>query len=210
MCTRYYIEKSPELRPFVDTAKASYLGTQMVAKLGKPLSMEGEIRPADMVPVIASNKKGFRSVFPMVWGYNVPGLERPLINARIETAGVKEIWMEGWKSHRCAVPASWYYEWKYLQMGEKKVKTKEKYMIQERGKAKLFLAGIYRMEVFRGLSSPVFSIITQETPKELRWLNDRMPLILPEDRIDEWIKPETKAEDMLQYSQTDLIVEKAC
>ena len=40
-------------------------------------------------------------------------------------------------------------------------------------------------------------------------IHDRMPLILPEDLIDDWIKPETKPEELLKYSLTDMMAEKA-
>ena len=82
MCTRYYVELSPELRPYVERAKHSRLKTRMVSSLGKEFRENGEIRPTDMVTVIAPSATGGKTAFPMVWGYHIPGVDRPVVNAR--------------------------------------------------------------------------------------------------------------------------------
>jgi putative SOS response-associated peptidase YedK len=58
----------------------------------------GEIRPTNVVPVIASNRAGSRAVFPMKWGFSGRTL---LMNARTETAPVNSTFKEAWASHRC-------------------------------------------------------------------------------------------------------------
>ena len=73
----------------------------------------------------------------------------------------------------------------------------------------MYLTGLYRWEEYRGLNYPVFSVLTRVPTEELGRLHDRMPLMLPENKIDEWIRPETKAEDMLRYAQTDVVIERA-
>ena len=52
MCTRYYMELSPELRPYIDRAFHSPLKDRMVAKMGRPLVTECEVRPTDIAPVV--------------------------------------------------------------------------------------------------------------------------------------------------------------
>ena len=76
------MEMSPELRPFVEEAKRRGLAEKMIDILGKPLKTEGEIRPTDMIPIIATSKSRHQAVFPMVWGFDVKGIDRPLMNAR--------------------------------------------------------------------------------------------------------------------------------
>lgn len=78
-------------------------------------------------------------------------------------------------------------------------------MIQPKGSSMTWLAGLYRIE--DGL--PVFTLLTKEPTEDLRRIHDRMPLILPEDRIDEWINPLTNPKDILRYSITDMVMEKA-
>ena len=205
MCTRYYMEMDPELRPIVEKAKGVSLTHKMIDKLGKPLKTEGEIRPTDMVPVIAPDSSGRRSVFPMVWGYTMPGLDRPVVNCRLETAPIKDVWKESWKSHRCVIPASWYYEWEHMTGADGKVKTGRKYTIQPAGEHMTCLAGIYRFEEYRGLKYPVFAVLTREAVGTLAGIHDRMPLILPSSAIDEWTKPDNKPEAIVGRALTECI-----
>ena len=41
MCSRYYMEMSPELRPIVERARSSSLAEKMVHDLGRPVRTEG-------------------------------------------------------------------------------------------------------------------------------------------------------------------------
>lgn len=210
MCTRYYMELSPELRPIIEAARISGLTSKMVDKLGKPLKTEGEIRPTDMVPAIAPDKNGRYSIFPMVWGYRLPGLDRPVVNARIETAPQKEIWKEGWNSHRCIIPASYYFEWEHHKTASGKTRAGDRYAIQPRGSDTTWLAGLYRIETYRGLSFPVFAILTRIPTEELSAIHDRMPLILPKGMVEEWIKPDSAPEEIIKTALSDMIIEKSC
>ena len=104
------------------------------------LSISGEIRPTDIVPVLAPDKNGNAAVYPMEWGFHLPAesgnagtphsLQKSgqnpgrnsgrrfgpsakgklLVNARSETAAVKASFREAWACRRCIIPASWYYE----------------------------------------------------------------------------------------------------
>ena len=68
-----------------------------------------------------------------------------------------------------------------------------------------WLCGLYRIE--EGL--PVFVILTREPGEGIRFIHDRMPLILPENCIGDWIRPDTKPEELLGDALTDMIFEKA-
>ena len=209
MCTRYYMEMNPELRPIVEKAQGISLTHKMIDKLGKPLKTEGEIRPTDMVPVIAPDRSGNRAVFPMVWGYTMPGLDRPVVNCRLETAPQKDVWKDGWESHRCIIPASWYFEWEHIPTADGKMKAGQKYMIQPAGEQMTYLAGIYRFEEYRDLKYPVFAVLTKEPTEALSKIHNRMPLILPSSAIDEWTKPDNKPDEIVKKALMDLYIEKA-
>lgn len=201
MCTRYWTEESPELRAIVEEMKRSPLTARWQRKTG--IKTYGEIRPADVAPVIAPDRAGNRAVYPMKWGYTGRSL---LLNARAETAAVKPTFREDWRRHRCIVPASWYFEWEHLQGNDGRKHIGGKYMIQPRNSAMTWLCGLYRIE--EGL--PVFVVLTREPGEALRFLHDRMPLILPEQYIDEWIRPDTRPEDLLGEALTDMVFEKVC
>lgn len=161
----------------------------------------GEIRPTNVVPVIASNRSGAKAVFPMRWGFTGRAL---LMNARTETAPVKAAFKDAWLSHRCIVPASWYYEWEHLIGNDGRRRTGDKYLIQPKGSAMTWLCGLYRIE--EGL--PVFVVLTREPGEEIRFIHDRMPLIMPGDCVDEWIRPGANPEQLVDFALTDMVYEK--
>lgn len=203
MCCRFYMESSPELRPFVEAANRSPLLFKMLEKTAKPMKTEGEIRPADLVPVLATSRAGKPAVFPMLWGFQ--GKQSLLINARAETAAEKPAFRDSWQSHRCAVPASWYYEWEHLSSPDGKTRTGRKYLIQPEGSTLSWLAGLYRLE--DGL--PRFTVLTQEPSPEIRAIHDRMPVLFPREVISAWIRPDQDPAPLLARSLRTMILEPA-
>ena len=205
------MEKSPELRPYIEAANRSSLKDRLVSKLARPLVTEGEVRPTDLVPVIApSSKSQEPTVFPMVWGFTIPRRQTSLFNARVESATEKPTFKESWEKRRCIVPASWYYEWEHLiNASTGKSKTGDKYMIQAKGSNVIYLAGLYRLEEIAGIQVPVFTILTREPSDEIRFIHDRMPVMLPKEYIREWVNPNGKPEEIIRAAQTEMVFEVA-
>ena len=199
MCCRYWADESPEIREIVEEMNKSPLVDKWQRTTG--ITTYGEIRPTNVVPVIASNRAGSRAVFPMKWGFSGRTL---LMNARTETAPVKPTFKEAWASHRCIIPASWYYEWEHLTGNDGRKRTGAKYLIQPKGSDMTWLCGLYRIE--NGL--PVFVILTREPGDEIRFIHDRMPLIMPGDYVNDWIKPDVKPEELLDAALTNMVYEK--
>ena len=209
MCCRYYMEMSPELRPIIEEANRSALKERIVDKLRKPLITEGEVRPTNIVPVIAPNREGAKTVFPMVWGFTLPRSSSPTVNARVETASSKPTFKESRERRRCIVPASYYFEWEHLiNAATGKAKTGGKYMIQPKGSEITWLAGLYRIEEMSGIQVPVFTILTREPSEEIRFIHDRMPVILPGDAVEKWIKQDSKPDEIIKEAMTDMVFEK--
>ena len=77
-------------------------------------------------------------------------------------------------------------------------------MFQPRGSSVTWLCGLYRIED----GFPVFAVLTRQAPEELSGIHDRMPLILPEDLIGEWIRPDADPRDLIRYALTDMVTEK--
>ena len=138
MCCRYLLEESPELRPIVEAMNRSPLAGKLFP--AGSLRAAGEVRPADAAPVLARSRQGQPLVFPMKWGFSIPGIRSTLINARSETASIKPTFSESWRRRRCAIPASWYYEWEHVKTTDGKTVTGEKYALQPAG-----AAGFYRL-----------------------------------------------------------------
>lgn len=203
MCTSYFLlADTREIRDLIEEAQSSKL-TRRFVESGKALVTSGTVRPTDVVPVIAPDRNGKKSVFPMKWGFKSPGRSL-LVNARVETAAVKPTFSEAWSRRHCIIPASWYFEWEHFISPTGKKKTGDKYIIQAKGDV-TWLCGLYRIE--GGL--PEFVVLTREPSEELLRIHDRMPLILPEEQIDEWIRPGGVPEEILELALTDMVAEKA-
>jgi len=195
VCCRYWTEESPELREIVNEMNRSPL----LMRWGKQVKPYGEIRPTDIVPVIASNRNGMRSVFPMKWGFTGRML---LVNARSESAAKKETFRGSWQLHRCIIPATCYFEWEHITGSNGKIIVGDKYMIGAEKKKSTnkeintWLCGLYRME--EGL--PVFVVLTREASDEIRFIHHRMPLMLPGEYVNEWIRPGAEPEEIARHA----------
>ncbi len=203
MCCRYYIERDdPELQDILSGVRRSALADKFL-RAGDALLTDGEIHPTSVVPTIASGKDGKPRIFPMKWGFTIPGI-RPVFNARTETASRKQSFRESWEQHRCIVPASCYYEWKHVLTRGGKSRITDKYAIQPSGESCTWLCGLYRLEN----SLPHFVILTREPVGPLKDIHDRMPLMLPRKYIQDWVNPLTAPDKMLQLALTDVVMEK--
>lgn len=166
MCGRYYIaddDSTEELAAIIAEAQ----------KRSKEQICTGEIRPTDIVPVIANNRAGKPTAFAMRWGFTF--LSALIMNARSETAMKKPIFQESMQRRRCIIPASYYFEW------EKHGRERVKYAIST-GKM-IYMAGLYRMEE----DVPVFTILTRTPLEQIAFIHDRMPVILPDKARDAWL-----------------------
>lgn len=194
MCCRYLLEESPELRPIIEEMNRSPLAGDIFPRTS--LRNAGEIRPADIAPVIARSRKGYNLAVPMKWGFSGKSL---VINARSETAAVRPMFRNLWETRRCAVPASCYFEWEHRLTPEGKKVTGEKYRLQSESSL-TWLCGLFRME--EGV--PCFVILTRDAGENIRFIHDRMPLILPANAAREWLLPDTDPAVLLPLAQTDL------
>ena len=170
MCTTYFLEDSRELRGIAQAAAHHKLREHISAKLAQPVVTQGEVRPGDIVPVIAPDKSGEGHVYPMVWGKSslIPRLGTEFLAETKNT-----ILLDAWNRHRCLIPASWYYDWERLYPkigydthgdqspesdlrftymgngripGEESTPVGDRYMIQTHNSAVTLLAGLYRIE----------------------------------------------------------------
>ena len=86
-----------------------------------------------------------------------------------------------------------------------KTVTGSKYAIQLKGATCVWLCGLYRFEN----DMPVFVILTRDAAEDLRFIHDRMPLIMPKDLIDKWINPGSDPDELVATALTDMVVERA-
>lgn len=122
------------------------------------------------------------------WGLIPSWSKKPtgFINARAETLETKPSFKESFLQRRCLIPADGFYEW------EKLGKAKQPHYFQMKHAAPFFFAGIWDEWQGNGTSIRSCAIITTTPNNLLATIHDRMPVILPEDAIDSWLRSNTK------------------
>lgn len=153
----------------------------------------GDVFPGDVAAVIASNRKLEPQAFAMEWGYRMPDGKR-IFNARSETASHKAMFADGMQQRRCLIPAAHYYEWQKTTGG------KVKYAIAPKDTEGFYIAGIYRLE--NGV--PVFSVLTRDPAESIAFIHNRMPVILPQIVMDDWLNPRYRGEDVLSAAVSEM------
>jgi putative SOS response-associated peptidase YedK len=123
----------------------------------------------------------------MRWGL-VPGWAkggaagRSMINARVETVATKPAFRNAWRTRRCLVPASGYYEWRA------DAASKQPYYIQPVDAPLLLFAGLWeRWRQPDGGWLHSYAIVTREAEGGLRDLHQRMPLMLSPPLLQGWL-----------------------
>ena len=51
-------------------------------------------------------------------------------------------------------------------------------------------------------------MLTREPGKDIRFIHDRMPLIMPGRLVEEWIRPDARPEELFGESLTEMVFEK--
>ena len=173
MCGRYWLEPEDDAELLRIIDQLNRVDPELEVKTG------GEIFPGDGVPTLCLSRAGNVRPFAMAWGYRMPDGRR-LINARSETAAEKPIFRDSMRSRRCLLPMSAYFEWEHR--GRERIK----YRITPEAGGLHYLAGLYRFEGNR----PVCTVLTAEAAPEIAFIHHRMPVILPEERGEGWLRGE--------------------
>jgi putative SOS response-associated peptidase YedK len=108
------------------------------------------------------------------------------INARVETVAAKPAFRAAFKSRRCLIPASGFYEWKTELSG------KQPYCIRPKNAPLFALAGLYEHweKAQQGCIIDSCSIIVGEATESIAQIHDRMPLTLNQDEFETWLDPD--------------------
>lgn len=149
--------------------------------------------PSQRVVALRS-REGRPTVFDPIWGFEAPW--RPtrgtlVINARVEGVAERPLFRGLLAGHRCAIPLSGWYEWVSVP------ETLERLGAPKR-KVPFYMSGTHASPGTEGLltaaglwrPSPdgdrVVMLTTEATPT-LRYIHDRMPLLLDDATSEEWL-----------------------
>jgi putative SOS response-associated peptidase YedK len=133
-----------------------------------------------------------RVLVPTRWGLIPSWSKEPkgIINARSETLDQKPSFSESFERRRCLIPADGFYEWK------RSGKTKQPYYFQLNDESLFYFAGIWD-QWRRGDELITSCAIITTTPNELlETIHDRMPVILPAETHEPWLRDDTPRLDL--------------
>jgi putative SOS response-associated peptidase YedK len=145
------------------------------------------LAPTQQTIIVAPREKR-RLIEPAVWGWKrVVGppkadgrpTEKLLINAMAETAGDKVTFRKALRERRAVLPVTGYYEW----AGPPKDRRPIHFTPRE-GEL-LLLAAIYADE--KDSEFRTFMLLTTGANKVVSGIHNRMPVIIPASRLDEWL-----------------------
>lgn len=185
MCGRYTFFTDKELQE----------ADEIIEQISNEVLLEhmraGEIFPTNVAPILLPEND---IVIPrlMVWGF--PGFRNKgvIINARSETAREKKIFGSSLERRRCIVPSTGFYEWNA---------QKSKYLFNMPDSRMLYMAGIYS----RFDEEDRFVILTAAANASMAEVHGRMPVVIPKERIRDWIFDLDKTDDLLFREQPGLV-----
>ena len=118
------------------------------------------------------------------WGYLPTSPQRgsararkPLINVRGEQVASGHGFREAFASRRCAVVIDGFFEWN---------EQRAPFWYHRPDGGLILLAGLYQ-PALAGEDDPRFTVLTTRPNKLISAIHDRMPVIVPTARIDDWL-----------------------
>jgi putative SOS response-associated peptidase YedK len=152
------------------------------------------VRPTDQVAVVLDAGEGRRLelhrwwLIP-AWWRNDPKALPSLFNARSEGIAEKPSFRSAFRSRRCLIPASCFYEWAMTPGG------RQKFVIRRTDRQPLAFAGLWE-EWRPAEGEPLRSctIITTTANDVMSAIHTRMPVILDAADWDAWLDAQTPLE----------------
>ena len=188
MCGRYSLSTTAELVEEVFGVEAP-----------DGLAPRWNIAPSEPAPVVRVVDGG-RRLDLLPWGMVIerrasrdageqtPAGGRLRINARSESASTLRAFRDSFRARRCLVPSDGFYEWGSGPQG------RVPYHIRFRDRRVFAFAGLWDGEARSGEGPRVgFAVLTCPPSELVRPLHDRMPVILPAESWDEWLRADDAA-----------------
>jgi len=189
MCGRYTLFTDQELRE-IDEIIDQVSRESQFSKM-----KTGEIFPTDVVPVLVPDKnKPVAHLY--TWGFPSFRGKGVIINARSETVHEKRLFRASIEARRCVIPSTGFYEWD---------SEKKKFLFNMPESPLLYMCGIYNQ--FEGENR--FVILTTSSNKSVLDVHERMPLVLPKDKIEDWLFNNSAVDGILLNEHPELIKKSA-
>jgi len=166
--------------------------------LDQSLPLNWNIAPTNDIYIIR-NESDSRILDSASWGIIAPWQKKysearisqsHAINARSESIHEKPTFRQAFRTSRCLIPATGYYEWA-TSLG--KYPPKQPFYISSENGEQLSIAGIWsswQSETGKVIQSA--AIITREAVGELSTIHSRMPVFMPTESWSEWLDPKSR------------------
>lgn len=184
MCGRFAMKETPQ-------------------RLAKHFNAGGEVEfkpsyniaPSSRIVTVTADESNIRHLKTMRWGLipswaKDPSIGNKLANARGETVAEKPSFRSAFRTRRCLIPASGFYEWK-TDAGKK-----NPWFISYKSGEPLAMAGLW--EIWRDPAGEIIEtccIITTEPNLVMEPIHDRMPVLLDPDQWTAWLSPNDRRAD---------------
>ncbi|MGA3352513.1 MAG: SOS response-associated peptidase [Acidimicrobiales bacterium] len=127
------------------------------------------------------------------WWAKDPSIGARAFNAKAETVRDKPMFRGAIDKHRCVVPADAFYEWAPAARGSP-LRRKQPWCFRAPGSGLLLLAGLWEQWRPRNdaEASPLrtCTILTTDANERVGPVHDRMPVLIAEEDLAEWLSPE--------------------
>ena len=127
----------------------------------------------------------------MHWGFPQYQKKGLLINARAETALERRTFCDSVRYRRCIIPAKHFYEWD---------SDKNKVIFFREDRPVLFMAGFYN----RFQNEERFMILTTQANASVSPVHNRMPVVLDESELEDWVYDDKFMEYALHKTPPEL------
>ena len=160
------------------------------------------IAPTETVPVVVQEQGGSR-LHEMRWWLTpswAPEISNQysMFNARTESLDKSRAFRGPYRHHRGIIPASSFIEWRKSAGG-----AKQPYLVKPEQGCFAF-AALWDVWQKRDSYLESCTIVTTQAVPGLRWLHDRMPLLLDAEDMSVWLNPES------EVAVLDQIKSKVC
>ncbi len=162
------------------------------------------VAPGQDVPVVGWSQ-GAPVLRRLRWGWVARGARpkapRP-VNARSETAATHPMFRDAFARRRCLVPATGFYEWR------REGRARTPFLVAPASERLWMFAALWSRagEGETELRSVV--VLTEAANETVRALHDRMPVIVPREDWDAWLRPDTdlvRVRALLGLSRADVM-----
>ncbi|MEZ5415067.1 MAG: SOS response-associated peptidase [Opitutaceae bacterium] len=136
-----------------------------------------------MAPAVVAPAKQIETR-AMQFGHTIPGVGKVVGNARAETLLAKRTFKTQLASHRCLIPTTGFIDWETDGQG-----NKWPHLFRLSHGRPYTMAAIWQEGSPQDQVKPHFYIITVAPNDVVGKYHDRMPLILPDNRLARWLDP---------------------